>query len=111
MRCHAALTLLLELDSRHRSVLYCYGTRTGGTTLSDLTEAQFMSGSQLAAELGCHHTTVSRWRNGHRVPGVQLLHQLSVVTEIPYQEVFEAWQGGEKTFAPFVRVRILGEDR
>lgn len=75
------------------------------------TEDPELTGSRLARQLGCHHTTVSRWRNGHRLPGVQLLHELAIVTEIPYEEIYTAWKGGEKTFAPFFRVRILGESR
>jgi transcriptional regulator with XRE-family HTH domain len=76
-----------------------------------VTEDPELTGSRLARQLGCHHTTVSRWRNGHRLPGVHLLHELASVTEIPYEEIYTAWKGGEKTFAPFFRTRVLGEPR
>jgi len=68
-----------------------------------------MTGERLAKELGCHHTTVSRWRNGHRLPGVELLNELALVAEIPYDEIFTAWRNGPKEFSRFFRIRILGE--
>ena len=69
------------------------------------------TGGELSRALGCHHTTVSRWRNGHRLPGVQLLHSLAIVTETPFEDIYTAWARGDKAFAKFVRTQFLGESK
>jgi transcriptional regulator with XRE-family HTH domain len=73
-------------------------------------EKNLMTGGELARRLGCHHTTVSRWRNGHRLPGVALLNELSTVTGIPYPEILTAWQSGAKNFGHFLRTEVLDEE-
>lgn len=68
-----------------------------------------MTNAEVATRVGCHASTVSRWRNGDRLPGVELLERIRTEFGFSYEEVKRAWDGGKPSWGKFVRIRIYGE--
>lgn len=50
-----------------------------------------LSNSEFAAIVGCHVTTASRWRNGHRLPEVKFLEAIREALGISWEEVYQEW--------------------
>lgn len=70
-----------------------------------------MTNSEFARRVGCHASTVSRWRNDSRLPGVELLDRIRSEFGFTYEEVKAAWDGGKKSWGKFIRTRIYGESQ
>jgi len=55
-----------------------------------------MTNSEFAKAVGCDVTTASRYRNGHRLPGVQLLERIRLVLGVSHDELHAIWEKGTK---------------
>lgn len=82
----------------------------GGVVLHTGTAAWYdpaVSGRQFAAAVGCHPTTVSRWRNGHRLPGVALLDRIRKALGVSHDVIQIAWAAGQPAFSEFLKERVF----
>ena len=68
-----------------------------------------MSNSQFAAAVGCHFTTASRYRNGHRLPGVEKLEGIRRTLGVSYDEILREWQKGKESFGAYLRQHLFDE--
>ena len=55
--------------------------------LGDILKRRKLLPSQLAAELGLSHTTVSRWLSGADVPGLSSCHKLAEYSGVPVEKI------------------------
>ena len=72
---------------------------------------QEMTNAEFARRVGCHPSTVSRWRNDDRLPGVLLLDRIATEFGFEYETVKRAWLGGKKEWGKFIRTRIFKESQ
>lgn len=70
---------------------------------------QVMTNAEFARRVNCHPSTVSRWRNNDRLPGVLLLDRIADEFGFDYAVVKRAWLGGKKEWGKFVRTQIFME--
>lgn len=68
-----------------------------------------MTNAEFARRVGCAPSTVSRWRNNGRLPGVELLDRICIEFGFSHEEAKKAWDGGKKSWGKFVRTRIFDE--
>ncbi len=66
-----------------------------------------MSNSEFAKLVGCHVTTASRYRNGHRLPQVQLLERIRQVVGVTHEEIHQVWSLGPEVFSRFLREHLF----
>jgi transcriptional regulator with XRE-family HTH domain len=85
-----------------------------------------LSNSEFATIVGCHVTTASRWRNGHRLPEVKYLEAIRVALGLTWVEVYEEWSQGtawadkyprakypdrsKQPFGAFLREHVFDDD-
>lgn len=85
-----------------------------------------LSNSEFAELVGCHVTTASRWRNGHRLPEVKYLEAIRVALGLTWQEVYDEWKAGtdwaekhprakhpnrvKQPFGAFLREHVFDDD-
>lgn len=69
-----------------------------------------MTNTQFAAETGYHHTSVSRLRNGHRLPSTQQLVQICDTFDLDLAEFTRAHAKGAEAFSALLREKVLGEE-
>jgi transcriptional regulator with XRE-family HTH domain len=55
--------------------------------LADVMRRRKCRPSQLAAEIGVSHTTVSRWLHGHEVPNIKSCQKLAQYCGVPLEKV------------------------
>lgn len=64
-----------------------------------------LSNSEFAALVGCHVTTASRWRNGHRLPEVVYLERIRDALGLEWDDVYSRWEAGRKWAAKHPKSR------
>lgn len=74
-------------------------------------DAPEMTNALFAKRIGCHPSTISRWRNDDRLPGVALLDRIVDEFGFDYGEVRHAWLGGKKEWGRFIRIRVFKENQ
>jgi transcriptional regulator with XRE-family HTH domain len=55
-----------------------------------------LTNKQFATAIGCHFTTASRYRNGHRLPQVELLERMRKVLGVSHDEIYDVWSKGRR---------------
>lgn len=60
-----------------------------------------VTNSSIAARLGVHWSTVSRWRNGSRVPSPATLQKMVQVFDLDAAEALEAYSRGREAFGSY----------
>jgi transcriptional regulator with XRE-family HTH domain len=69
-----------------------------------------MTNTQFAAETGYHHTSVSRLRNGHRLPSTQQLVHICDTYGLDLAKFTRAHAEGADVFSALLREAVLGEE-
>ena len=69
-----------------------------------------MTNSEFAAAVGCDVTTASRYRNGHRLPGVRLLKEIRTVLDMTPEEIEAVYDQGAEAFGAMLRERVFDDD-
>jgi transcriptional regulator with XRE-family HTH domain len=69
-----------------------------------------MTNGEFAKAIGCHITTASRYRNGHRLPGVELLEEIRKVLDVSHDEIHRVWAQGKKAFGAYLRDRVFDDE-
>jgi transcriptional regulator with XRE-family HTH domain len=69
-----------------------------------------MTNTQFAAETGYHHTSVSRLRNGHRLPSTKQLVHICDTFQLDLAKLTRAHAEGAVAFSALLREEVLGED-
>lgn len=60
-----------------------------------------VTNSSIAARLGVHWSTVSRWRNGSRVPSPATLNRMVEVYQLDPGEALAAYSRGPRAFSDY----------
>lgn len=60
-----------------------------------------VTNSRIAMLLGVDYSTVSRWRNGSRVPSAPTLQRMVTVFDLDAAEALEAYSGGPEAFSAY----------
>ncbi|TAK82631.1 MAG: XRE family transcriptional regulator [Aquabacterium sp.] len=63
-----------------------------------------------AERVGCHFTTASRIRAGHRLPGRVLLGVIVEKYNLDPKEALKAFTTNKETFGAYLRANIFGND-
>jgi transcriptional regulator with XRE-family HTH domain len=81
-----------------------------------------LTNSEFAEAVGCDVTTASRYRNGHRLPGVELLESIEALLGMPHDELMRVWHAGrawhrkypkrpqDNPFGKMLRDRVFDSD-
>lgn len=69
-----------------------------------------MTNTQFAARTGYHHTSVSRLRNGHRLPSTEQLIRICDTFGLNIEKYVRAHAEGAEAFSALLRDEVLGED-
>lgn len=62
---------------------------------------------EFADRVGCHFTTASRLRGGHRLPGRELLGRIVEAYNLDDKEALTAFTSGKEAFGQLLRDRIF----
>lgn len=65
-----------------------------------------MTNVEFGAAVGCHHSMASRIRNGHRLPGVDLMTRISEQFDIPMSTMLKARKAGPGEMAKLLGKRV-----
>jgi transcriptional regulator with XRE-family HTH domain len=68
-----------------------------------------MTTTEFAEAVGCHVTTASRYRHGHRLPGVELLERIREVLGVSHEEIMTVWGRGAEAFGAYLRKTVFDE--
>lgn len=66
-----------------------------------------MTNAEFARAIGCHVTTASRYRNGHRLPGVEKLEAIRSAFGLSHDEIHRLWQAGPQVFSAYLREKVF----
>lgn len=69
-----------------------------------------MTNTQFAAETDYHHTSVSRLRNGHRLPSTKQLVHICDTFNLNIEKYVRAHAEGAEAFSALLREEVLGEE-
>lgn len=69
-----------------------------------------LSNRDFARAVGCHITTASRYRNGHRLPGVEKLEGIRRTLGVSYDEIYAEWRKGKESFGAYLRERVFPDE-
>lgn len=64
---------------------------------------------EFAERVGCDFTTVSRWRNGNRLPKPEMLGVIAEAFGLPQSEMFEHYTAGASEFGKYLRRQVFQE--
>lgn len=65
-----------------------------------------LSNEEFGRRIGVSHSHASRIRNGRRLPGTQVLHEIHREFGIPLPELFDAHRTGPEAFGRLVTERV-----
>jgi transcriptional regulator with XRE-family HTH domain len=60
-----------------------------------------------AKKTGCHFTTASRLRSGHRLPSGRLLARIVKEFDLRADEAMQAYTSGESEFGEYLREKVF----
>lgn len=66
-----------------------------------------VTNQEFAEATGCDSTMASRLRNGHRLPGADLLHRIATEYEIPLELLHQKRDEGCEAMGAFLRDAIF----
>jgi len=69
-----------------------------------------MTNTQFAERTGYHHTSVSRLRNGHRLPSTSQLLRICEEFGLDVEKYLRAHSQGAEAFSALLREEVLGDD-
>lgn len=69
-----------------------------------------MTNTQFARETGYHHTSVSRLRNGDRLPSTAQLLRICETFGLDVEKYVRAHAQGREVFSALLRKEVLGEE-
>lgn len=69
-----------------------------------------MSNKEFARAVGCHFSTASRYRNGRRLPGVEILRKIADVLEVSVEDAHGEWSKGKESFGAWLRERVFADE-
>jgi transcriptional regulator with XRE-family HTH domain len=69
-----------------------------------------MTNTQFATRTGYHHTSVSRLRNGQRLPSTEQLVRICDTFGLDLEKFVRAHAAGAETFSALLREEVLGEE-
>jgi transcriptional regulator with XRE-family HTH domain len=64
---------------------------------------------EFAEKVGCDFTTVSRWRNGSRLPSPAALGRIVEAFDLSRDEAFGNYTAGAEQFGQFIRRKVFRE--
>lgn len=76
-------------------------------TSSKTANGQGMTNEEVAEFIGVHYSTVSRLKNGDRMPSGGLLYDIMRVFRLDPKETMNAFGQGPAVFAPYFRRCVL----
>jgi len=69
-----------------------------------------VSNASFGKAIGVHFTTASRYRNGERVPSIDVARKIVQAYDLDLNEMTEAMAGGRETFGHYIRMHVFGPE-
>lgn len=79
-------------------------------TSSKTVNGQGMTNEEVAEFIGVHYSTVSRLKNGDRMPSGGLLYDIMRVFRLDPEKTMNAFGQGPSVFAPYFRTHVLDKN-